>query len=54
VPLRSGRAVLGLPGLAAGFAPFGQLVRLDDWTVTAVPALPLCLLPAGRARHSRG
>ncbi|MFF5155299.1 glycosyltransferase 87 family protein [Streptomyces sp. NPDC000348] len=50
VPLCSRLAVLGLLGLAAGFAPFGQLVRLGNWTVTAVLALPLCLLLAGRGR----
>ncbi|KES08141.1 membrane protein [Streptomyces toyocaensis] len=50
VPLRSRLAVLGLLGLAAGFAPFGQLVRLGNWTVTAVLALPLCLLLASRNR----
>ncbi|MFI2423559.1 glycosyltransferase 87 family protein [Streptomyces sp. NPDC018955] len=50
VPLRSRLAVLGLLGLAAGFAPFGQLVRLGNWTVTAVLALPLCLLLASRGR----
>ncbi|MFF1273763.1 glycosyltransferase family 87 protein [Streptomyces marokkonensis] len=50
VPLRSRLAVLGLLGLAAGFAPFGQLVRLGNWTVTAVLALPLCLLLVSRGR----
>ncbi|MGA5604925.1 glycosyltransferase family 87 protein [Streptomyces griseoincarnatus] len=50
VPLRSRLAVLGLLGLAAGFAPFAQLVRLGNWTVTAVLALPLCLLLASRGR----
>ncbi|MER7485337.1 glycosyltransferase family 87 protein [Streptomyces sp. NPDC126497] len=50
VPLRSRLAVLGLLGLAAGFAPFGQLVRLGNWTVTAALALPLCLLLASRGR----
>ncbi|MFF6811806.1 glycosyltransferase family 87 protein [Streptomyces sp. NPDC012403] len=50
VPLRSRLAALGLLGLAAGFAPFGQLVLLGNWTVTAVPALPLCLLLASRGR----
>lgn len=50
VPLRSRLAALGLLGLAAGFAPFGQLVRLGNWTVTAVLALPLCLLLASRGR----
>ncbi|MFZ4186723.1 glycosyltransferase family 87 protein [Streptomyces pseudogriseolus] len=50
VPLHSRLAVLGLFGLAAGFAPFAQLVRLGNWTVTAVLALPLCLLLASRGR----
>ncbi|WP_281179093.1 glycosyltransferase 87 family protein [Streptomyces griseorubens] len=50
VPLRSRLAVLGLLALAAGFAPFAQLVRLGNWTVTAVLALPLCLLLASRGR----
>lgn len=50
VPLRSRLAALGLLGLAAGFAPFGQLVRLGNWTVTAVLALPLCLLLVSRGR----
>ncbi|MET9774177.1 glycosyltransferase 87 family protein [Streptomyces sp. NPDC006367] len=50
VPLGSRLAVLGLTGLAAGFAPFGHLVRLGNWTVTAAVALPLCLLLASRGR----
>ncbi|CAL9551686.1 hypothetical protein SUDANB176_04457 [Streptomyces sp. enrichment culture] len=50
VPLHSRLAALGLLGLAAGFAPFGQLVRLGNWTVTAALALPLCLLLASRGR----
>ncbi|MEU5507156.1 glycosyltransferase family 87 protein [Streptomyces fungicidicus] len=50
VPLGSRLAALGLLGLAAGFAPFGQLVRLGNWTVTAALALPLCLLLASRGR----
>ncbi|MEU9352103.1 glycosyltransferase family 87 protein [Streptomyces griseoloalbus] len=50
VPLRSRLAALGLLALAAGFAPFGQLVRLGNWTVTAALALPLCLLLASRGR----
>ncbi|WP_369157689.1 glycosyltransferase family 87 protein [Streptomyces sp. R02] len=50
VPLHSRLAVLGLLGPAAGFAPFAQLVRLGNWTVTAVLALPLCLLLASRGR----
>ncbi|WP_037680369.1 glycosyltransferase family 87 protein [Streptomyces griseus] len=50
VPLRSRFAALGLTGLAAGFAPFGHLVLLGNWTVTAALALPLGLLLAGRGR----
>ncbi|MEU0741056.1 glycosyltransferase 87 family protein [Streptomyces sp. NPDC006134] len=50
VPLGSRFAALGLIGLAAGFAPFGHLVRLGNWTVTAAVALPLCLLLASRGR----
>ncbi|MFF3936061.1 glycosyltransferase family 87 protein [Streptomyces phaeofaciens] len=50
VPLRCRFAVLGLAGLAVGFAPFGHLVLLGNWTVTAVLALPVGLLLAGRGR----
>ncbi|MFI9175604.1 glycosyltransferase 87 family protein [Streptomyces lincolnensis] len=50
VPLRSRFAVLGLAALAVGFAPFGHLVRLGNWTATAALALPLALLLAGRGR----
>ncbi|MEY9993571.1 arabinofuranan 3-O-arabinosyltransferase [Streptomyces sp. V4I8] len=50
VPLRSRFAALGLLGLAAGFAPFAHLVLLGNWTATAVLALPLGLLLAGRGR----
>ncbi|MFI8190751.1 glycosyltransferase 87 family protein [Streptomyces sp. NPDC085946] len=50
LPLRSRFAALGLTALAAGFAPFGHLVRLGNWTATAALALPLCLLLAGRGR----
>ncbi|MEU8650983.1 glycosyltransferase 87 family protein [Streptomyces sp. NPDC048737] len=50
VPLDSRLAVLGLTALAAGFAPFGHLVRLGNWTATAVLALPLGLLLASRGR----
>ncbi|MGW8063657.1 glycosyltransferase 87 family protein [Streptomyces ziwulingensis] len=50
VPPRSRLAVLGLTGLALGFAPFGHLVRLGNWTVTAAVALPAALLLAGRGR----
>ncbi|MFD5077558.1 glycosyltransferase family 87 protein [Streptomyces sp. NPDC058371] len=47
---RSRFAVLGLIVLAVGFAPFGHLVRLGNWTATAVLALPLALLCAVRGR----
>lgn len=50
VPLDSRLAVLGLTGLAVGFAPFGHLVWLGNWTVTAVLALPLALLLVSRGR----
>ncbi|MFI6039705.1 glycosyltransferase 87 family protein [Streptomyces sp. NPDC051315] len=50
VPWDSRLAVLGLAGLAAGFAPFGHLVRLGNWTATAVLALPLALLLVSRGR----
>ncbi|MFE9675932.1 glycosyltransferase 87 family protein [Streptomyces sp. NPDC006259] len=50
VPLGSRLAVLGLTVLAAGFAPFGHLVRLGNWTATAVLALPLVLLLGSRGR----
>lgn len=47
---RSRYAVLGLGGLAVGFAPFGHLVQLGNWTVVAAAALPLALLLAHRGR----
>ncbi|MDF3140754.1 MULTISPECIES: glycosyltransferase family 87 protein [unclassified Streptomyces] len=50
VGLRSRFAVLGLIGLAVGFAPFAHLVLLGNWTATAALALPLGLLLAGRGR----
>jgi arabinofuranan 3-O-arabinosyltransferase len=50
VPWNSRFAVLGLIGLAAGFAPFGHLVLLGNWTVTAVLALPPALLLVSRGR----
>lgn len=50
VPLRSRFAVLGLAGLAVGFAPFGHLVLLGNWTAGAVLVLPLGLLLASRGR----
>ncbi|MET7270207.1 glycosyltransferase family 87 protein [Streptomyces flaveolus] len=50
VPCGSRLGVLGPIGLAVGFAPFGHLVRLGNWTVTAAVGLPLCLLLASRGR----
>ncbi|GHF13945.1 glycosyltransferase 87 family protein [Streptomyces fumanus] len=50
VPGTSRLGVLGLTALAAGFAPFGHLIHLGNWTVTAAAALPLCLLLADRGR----
>ncbi|WP_327354071.1 glycosyltransferase family 87 protein [Streptomyces sp. NBC_01304] len=50
VPLRSRYAALGLGGLALGFAPFGHLIALGNWTVVAAAALPLALLCACRER----
>ncbi|MEV5438634.1 glycosyltransferase family 87 protein [Streptomyces sp. NPDC052682] len=50
VPLHSRFAALGLLALAVGFAPFGHLVRLGNWTAVAVLALPLSLLLAGHGR----
>ncbi|MDL5203262.1 glycosyltransferase 87 family protein [Streptomyces sp. ALI-76-A] len=50
VPLDSRFAALGLAALAVGFAPFGHLVLLGNWTATAALALPLALLLAGRGR----
>nr|WP_232031839.1 glycosyltransferase 87 family protein [Streptomyces lincolnensis] len=50
VPRGSRFAVLGLAALAVGFAPFGHLVLLGNWTATAALALPLALLLAGRGR----
>jgi arabinofuranan 3-O-arabinosyltransferase len=50
IPGRSRLAVLGLTALALGFAPFGHLVTLGNWTVTAAAALPLALLLASRER----
>ncbi|WP_187369901.1 glycosyltransferase 87 family protein, partial [Streptomyces boluensis] len=50
IPWRSRYAALGLGGLALGFAPFGHLVRLGNWTVVAAAALPLALLLAHRGR----
>ncbi|WP_030689691.1 glycosyltransferase 87 family protein, partial [Streptomyces sp. NRRL B-1347] len=53
VPWRSRFAVLGLLGLALGFAPFGHLVELGNWTVASAVALPLALLCACRGRWGR-
>lgn len=50
VPWRSRFAVLGLLGLAMGFAPFGHLIKLGNWTVASAAALPLALLLACRGR----
>ncbi|BBC35945.1 hypothetical protein SGFS_072390 [Streptomyces graminofaciens] len=50
VPWRSRFAVVGLVGLAMGFAPFGHLVRLGNWTAVAAAALPLGLLAVVRGR----
>ncbi|MFF3815880.1 glycosyltransferase family 87 protein [Streptomyces bluensis] len=50
VPWRSRFAVLGLFGLAVGFAPFAHLVRLGNWTATAGAALPLALLLMSRGK----
>ncbi|OAH16292.1 glycosyltransferase 87 family protein [Streptomyces jeddahensis] len=50
VPWRSRFAVLGLLGTVLFWAPFGHLVNLGNWTVTAAFALPLALLLADRGR----
>ncbi|MGW6023142.1 glycosyltransferase family 87 protein [Streptomyces sp. NPDC055099] len=50
VAWRSRFAVLGLLALAVGFAPFGHLVRLGNWTVASAAALPLALLFVCRGR----
>ncbi|WP_229919187.1 glycosyltransferase 87 family protein [Streptomyces minutiscleroticus] len=50
VPVRSRFAVLGATALALGFAPFGHLVRLGNWTAVAALALPAALLLAHRGR----
>lgn len=50
VGARSRFAVLGAVGLALAFAPFGHLVRLGNWTVTAALALPVALLLMSRGR----
>ncbi|MFF1710449.1 glycosyltransferase family 87 protein [Streptomyces sp. NPDC058268] len=50
VPWRSRFAVFGLLALAVGFAPFGHLVDLGNWTVASAAALPLALLFVCRGR----
>ncbi|MFD6434075.1 glycosyltransferase family 87 protein [Streptomyces venezuelae] len=50
VPLRSRFAVYGLLGLALGFAPFGHLVQLGNWTAGSALALPCALLLVCRGR----
>ncbi len=50
VGLRTRHAVLGLLALALGFAPFGHLIVLANWTVVAAAALPAALLLAQRGR----
>ncbi|MGW7072817.1 glycosyltransferase family 87 protein [Streptomyces sp. NPDC054855] len=50
VAWRSRFAVLGLLALALGFAPFGHLVRLGNWTVASAAALPFALLLVCRGR----
>ncbi|MFF9895736.1 glycosyltransferase family 87 protein [Streptomyces longispororuber] len=53
VPWRSRFAVLGLLGLALGFAPFAHLVELGNWTVASAVALPPALLCASRGHWVR-
>lgn len=50
VSWRSRAAALGLTGPAAGFAPFGHVLLLGNWTVLSVAALPAALLCAARGR----
>ncbi|MGV2914981.1 glycosyltransferase family 87 protein [Streptomyces alfalfae] len=50
VSWRSRFAAYGLLGLALGFAPFGHLVELGNWTVASAAALPLAALLASRGR----
>ncbi|MYY83627.1 MULTISPECIES: glycosyltransferase 87 family protein [unclassified Streptomyces] len=50
VPLRSRFAGYGLLGLALGFAPFGHLVQLGNWTAGSALALPCALLLVCRGR----
>jgi arabinofuranan 3-O-arabinosyltransferase len=53
VPWRSRAAVAGLTGPAAGFAPFGHVLLLGNWTVLSAAALPAALLCAARGRWVR-
>jgi arabinofuranan 3-O-arabinosyltransferase len=50
VPLASRLAVCGFAALALGFRPYGNLVRLGNWTALCAAALPLALLLARRGR----
>ncbi|MFG2499947.1 glycosyltransferase family 87 protein [Streptomyces sp. NPDC048441] len=50
VAWRSRFAALGLLALAVGFAPFGHLVDLGNWTVASAAALPLALLLVCRGK----
>ncbi|MWA13001.1 glycosyltransferase family 87 protein [Streptomyces sp. BA2] len=50
VQWRSRFAVLGLLALAVGFAPFGHLVSLGNWTVASAATLPLALLLVCRGK----
>ncbi|MER7173745.1 glycosyltransferase 87 family protein [Streptomyces mesophilus] len=50
VGLRSRYAAGGLLALALGFAPFGHLIVLANWTVVAAAVLPAALLLAHRGR----
>ncbi|MFF1376913.1 glycosyltransferase family 87 protein [Streptomyces sp. NPDC058308] len=50
VAWRSRFAVYGLLGLALGFAPFGHLVQLGNWTAGSAAALPFALLLVCRGR----
>ena len=46
----AGSRCFGLLALAVGFAPFGHLVDLGNWTVASAAALPLALLFVCRGR----
>ncbi|MGW0530820.1 glycosyltransferase family 87 protein [Streptomyces sp. NPDC003032] len=50
VSWRSRFAAYGLLGLVLGFAPFGHLVELGNWTVASAVALPPALLLVCRGR----